>query len=563
MNRRTRAPRRPAGALAGALALVLLAAGCADVGRTPAPEAPPGTIRELVLPAESDGAVQGIENYNPYAVSPLTRTWLYEPLMLRDAYTCEYVPWLVTGFDVPDPTTLVMHVRDGVRWSDGTPMTADDVVFTMEAAKTYPGIDKGGLWSPTFGGVPTSITAQGSDVVVTFDAPFATKLQDVLTTTLLLPRHRYGSVGDITQYVDTDPVGTGPFVVGAYNGRRLTLVKNPDYWQADAIKVQQLSLEGQYDPNSAALKLRSGALDVYQGDIPNPVRSVRDAGTTDFDYSPAGTTVLAPNTERGPLGDAAFRKAMALAIDKDAVARKSTFGVMAAASQTMLKLPVQADQLPPQYSDGGYIPHDPAAAEAALDAAGYRKGTDGFRTTPDGQRISLAFTVQAGYIDYLAMAQQITADLRRVGLDVKQVVTDPAATDAAKKTGDFDLVLDYVGGGCTRAKELGSRLDSAQVPSADDPVLLLNTERFSDPAVDQLVDQYAAASTPAEQAEGLSKITDVYVQQVPLIALTYAPQRLIWSKDAASGWPSDSNRYPTDSLLRLMTELRPHDGTEG
>lgn len=563
MNRRTRAPHRSRGALVGALVLSLLAAGCADVGRTPAPEAPPGYIRELVLPSEVGGAVQGIENYNPYAVSPLTRTWLYEPLMVRDAYTCEYVPWLLTGFDVPDPTTLVLHVRDGVRWSDGTPMTAADVVFTMEAGKAYPGVDKGGLWSPTFGGVPTSITAQGSDVVVTFDAPFATKLQDVLTTTLVLPQHVYGSVGDITKYTDTKPVGTGPFVVSGFNGRRLTLVRNPDYWQADRVEVQQLSLEGTYDANSAALKLRSGALDLYQGDIPNPVRSVRDAGSTDFDYSPAGTTVLAPNNERGALKDPAFRKAMALAIDKDAVARKSTFGVMAPASQTMLKLPLQSDQLPPRYADGGYVPHDPAAAQAALDAAGYRKGPDGFRTTPDGQRISLAFTVQAGFIDYLAMAQQITADLRGVGIDVKQVVTDPAATDAAKKTGDFDLVLDYVGGGCTRAKDLGSHLDSSQISNGDDPVLLLNTERFSDPAVDRLVSEYAQASTPAEQADGLAKVIDVYEQQVPVIALTYAPQRLIWNRTSASGWPSDADRYPTDNLLRVITHLRPYDGKEG
>jgi peptide/nickel transport system substrate-binding protein len=547
-------------ALAGALSLTVLVTGCADVGREPAPAAQPGFISELVLPSESGGAVQSLENYNPYAITPLTRTWLYEPMMLRDAYTCDYVPWLVTGYETPDPTTLVLQVRDGVTWSDGTPMTADDVVFTMESAKAYPGMDKAGLWSPTFGGVPTAITADGNTVTVTFDAPFATKLQDVLSLTQVLPRHHYGDVGDITQYVDTDPVGTGPFVVGGYNGRRLVLLRNEDHWQADQIKVQQLSLQGTYDANSAALKLRSGALDLYQGDIPNPVRSVRATGVTDFDYSPAGTTVLTPNNERGPLRDVEFRKAMALAIDKDAVARKSTFGVMDAASQTMLKLPLQADQLPPQYADGGYIPHDPAAAEAALDAAGYVRGPDGARTTPEGERISLAFTVQAGYIDYLAMAQQITRDLAQVGIEARQVVTDPNATDAAKKNGDFDLVLDYVGGGCTRAKDLGQRLRSDQITGPDDPVPLLNSERFSDPAVDELVDAYSTATTPEEQAAGLSAITDVFVQQVPVIALTYAPQRLIWSEGSASGWPSDSNRYPTDSPLRIMTELRPYDG---
>ena len=72
-------------------------------------------------------------------------------------------------------------------------------------------------------------------------------------------------------------MSTGPFKVGSYNGRRLELVRRPDYWQADKIKVEKLVLEGNYDANQAALKLRSGELDFYSGEIPNPQKTFVEA----------------------------------------------------------------------------------------------------------------------------------------------------------------------------------------------------------------------------------------------------------------------------------------------
>ena len=128
-----------------------------------------------------------------------------------------------------------------------------------------------------------------------------------------------------------------------------------------------MALEGQYeDPNAAALKLRNGDLDVFTGDIPNPERSVKRNPNTDFYYAPAGTTVVTPNLDRKPFDDVKFREALAYGIDKEQATLKATYGVMKPASQTMLKLPVQAGDLPAKYADTqGYIPYDPAKAAAS------------------------------------------------------------------------------------------------------------------------------------------------------------------------------------------------------
>ena len=552
---------RRIGAVVTSVAVVAALSACANVGRVPAPPAPPGYIRELVLPAENGNAVQDLVNYNPYSLSPLTSQWLYEPLMLQNQYTCAFVPWLVTGYRFTTADTLVMTVRQGVKWSDGQPFTAQDVAFTLNAAKKYPGMDRSGLWTGAYGSTATAVTASGDTVTITSKGSLAAKLTDLMQTTRVLPQHVYGKVGDITKYIDKKPVGTGPFLVKSYNGRRLTLVRNPGYWQADTIKVQQISQEGSYDTNSAALKLRSGALDLYTGDIPNPVASVRRTGVTDFDYSPAGTTVLAPNDAKAPTSDARFREALAYAIDKERVSRNATFGVMKQGSQTMLKLPLQADALPAaDRTTKGYIPYDPKKAERLLTTAGYKKGADGFFTEPDGRPISLVFTVQAGFIDYLAMADVITRQLNAIGVRTKEIVTDPGAVDSDRKTGSFDLALDYVGGTCARAKDLGGHLATENIPKAKDAAVNLNTERFSDKATDAVVDQYLGTTDPKLQQQYLDKIIGVYTTQFPVIALQYAPQRLIYNTQVASGWPSASDAYPTDQLLLVMTHLRPKVG---
>ena len=535
----------------------LTASGCACIGRDPAPAAPPGYVQELILPAEQPNSVQGLENFNPYAPAPLTATWLYEPLMIRDLFSCELVPWLATGYEWPDQQTLVLSIRQGVNWGDGVPFTAKDVAFTLNAAKTYPGADKAGLWGELFGAPATEVVATDDATVrISFAGPAATKLDALLNTMKIVPEHIYGPGGDITTFVDKNPVGTGPYQVGEFNGRRLTLVRKDDYWQPDAYKVQQLSLEGAYDANSGALKLRNGDLDYYTGDIPNPERSVARNSATDFYYSPAGTTVLAPNNERFPTSDPKFRTAMAYGIDKAQLARKASFGVMEPASQTMVKLPVQQDLLPEKYrADGGYLDYDPAKAAQLLDEAGYKLGPDGKRTGPNGEAISLVFSVQAGFVDYLAMGDVVVRNLQALGIDTRLIATDPNAVDAQKKSGDFDMLLDYVNGGCVRAKDLGGKLGITKNSTASD--LLHNVARYRNADVDALVSQYEATTDETEQADYAAQLIDVFYQQVPYIALQYAPTRLIYNTRAASGWPSPENPYPTDNALYVLTHLRP------
>lgn len=548
---------------AGALAALVTVSGCANIGLEPPPPAEEGMIAEIRMPSEANSSVQGLVNYNYLSPNATVQTWLFEPLMIRDRFTCEAVPWLATSYEWPTTDRMIVHLREGVKWNDGEPFTANDVVYTFEAGKEYPAADRNGVWGEFYGAAATSVTALDDHTVeFQFDGPAVPKTDDVLQNTKILPEHIYADKGDPTTYVDTEGVGTGPFVPADYNGRRLVMTRNADYWDAENLKIQQISLEGQYDANSGALKIRSGALDMYRGDIPNPPRSVvaGDPENAHFFFPPDSSTVIAINNERPVLDDPAFRKGIAYALDREAISERASYGIMEPASQTMLLLPFQEAEVPDKWKGKEYIPYDPDEANRLLDEAGYEKNADGWRVDEDGKPLSFVFSVQAGWMDFIAMADVIVRNLRAVGVQIKMVATDPNAVDGMQRSGSFDMVLDFVGGGCQRARDLGSRLVSSQI--SHDKELLLNRARFDDPEVDALVAKWSNTTDDAEARKLQDEVIDVFMTEFPYIALQYAPSRLIYRTENAVGWPSEDNPYPVDQPLRLATKLRPAAGAD-
>lgn len=562
-TRRPRRLRRRAAALVVGGAVALSMSACAGSGlaaRGGITGGEDGMINQLTFPAESTQSIGGdLINFNPYAPNPITSTWLYEPLIVQNGLTCEQTPWLATKATWEGATRLTFDIRQGVTWSDGQPFTAADVAFTFNLAKQYPALDRAGVWTDAFGAPATSVTAVGDQVVFEFSGNAAAKYFGIVNDTKILPEHVYSKVGDPTTYIDQHPVATGPFQVGSYNGRQLVLDRRPDYWQADQVKVKKLVLEGQYDASQAALKLGAGELDAFWGEIPNPERTFvrRDPVNNHFFYAPNGISVLTPNTHEKPYDDPKFREAMAYLMDKESMSLKATYGIMAPASQTGLKLPLMDRYLPAEYAGKDtVVPYDPAKAAEILDAAGYRKGSDGRRTMPDGSKLTVNLSTPAGWIDTQAVMDIVQNSFEDAGITTSQKQISPEALDEEKKSGDFDVLQDYLHGGCDLARGIGAKFDSTQFP--DNETIRSNVGRYSTPATDEVVKRLSAATTDAQRKEEVGELVDLMMTQYPVISLTYAPARIIYRSDKAVGWPSAENPYahPTDNKLLLVTNLR-------
>lgn len=229
---------------------------------------------------------------------------------------------------------------------------------------------------------------------------------------------------------------------------------------------------------------------------------------------------------------------------------------MKPASQTGLKLPYAENLMPEEFAKKDTVlPFDTAKAEQLLDAAGYKVGANGMRTNPDGSPLQIKFTVQAGWIDYESTVEVIVRNLQALHLDAKTVKSAPDNVEAQKKSADFDMVLEYLHGGCEVARNIGSKLASDQIPTKTK--VQSNVERWNDPATDATIAQLSGSTDPAEQKKLVGSLVDTMMTQYPVTSLIYAPARMIYRTDKAVGWPSADDPYATNSdMLLIMTHLK-------
>ena len=230
---------------------------------------------------------------------------------------------------------------------------------------------------------------------------------------------------------------------------------------------------------------------------------------------------------------------------------------MKPASQTMLKLPVQAADLPAKYADTqGYIPYDPAKATQLLDAAGYKMGADGQRTRQDGKPLDLVFSLQAGYIDYIALADTVTRNWRALGIDIKMVTTDPDAVTAQKKAGDFDVVLEYVGGGCTRSREWGTRLNSSQI-NPEKSKDLLRTYRATETRRSTRRSRSGGDHRPGQDQGGLGQAGRRVDDRLPGDRAQLRTRPADLPERQHHRLAEEEKPYALDNMLYVITQIRP------
>ena len=163
--------------------------------------------------------------------------------------------------------------------------------------------------------------------------------------------------------------------------------------------------------------------------------------------------------------------------------------------------------------------------------------------------------MQAGFIDYQAIADVVVKGLNDSGVNAKVTASAPDSVDGQKKTGEFQLMLEYLHGGCELAKNMGTKLLSTQIPTKTE--ILPNVQRFKDPAVDAAVDKLAAQTDKEAQKAALEPLVETMMTRYPVTALIYAPARILYRTDKAVGWPSEEDPYanPSDDRLLWMTHL--------
>jgi peptide/nickel transport system substrate-binding protein len=540
-----------------ALAATALLAACGSSSKTATNSS---DVSSAVLTVESSQQNAITQNFNPFiqtsAATLLGATSLvYEPLLQANAINPgQYYHWLATGYSWSDGgDSITFRIRPGVKWSNGSPLTAADVAFTFNLLKQYPDVNNFGL--PI-----KSVSSSGSQVTIDFSSPQYSNLQNIAAEVYIVPQSVWSKVGDPGKFTDGSPVGSGPYTVSQITSQGVTLKANSSYWGGKPA-VSTIEFPTYASANSALSALETNQLGWGGNFIPG-VQQVFVAGNASHHvwFTPVQTNSLEPNLNKFPTNQLAVRKAISLAIDRQALSQQAEGGLEPpVANASGLTLPIFQPYLSSAVSSDTISPHsDIAGAKAVLEQAGYVMGSDGLFRTKAGQKLTIDITNPSSFADYATGDQMIAGWLRKAGIDATFVGQSTNAWGADIADGNFQLTQHWSQTSVSPYQLYNDWLNSAQATSnaAGD------FERLKDPTVDSDLAKAASANSTSDLSADLAPIEQYVATNLPVIPTVYGVVFDEYNTSQFTGWPSASNSYesgspntPTNEVVILR--LRP------
>ncbi len=533
--------------LTGAAALLAAAlAACSSSGSSGSPSGstggngPSGT-----LTISNEQGTQWNCSFNPFNPGNLgegvTMGQVYEPLAFVDTLqNAKATPWLATSWAWSNGNkTLTFTIRKGVNFSDGTPMTAADVAFTFNLMKKFEsaGLDVNSVWS-----VLSSVTQSGDNVVFTFKNPAVPYFYYIADQTPIVPQHIWSTISNPVTYADSNPVGTGAFTVNPCTPQNITYVANPHYWQPGEPKIAKVLYPAFTSNDPANTYLATGQAQWGSQFIPN-ITAVYTSKSPNNHYwfPPIANVSLIPNLTVPGLSDVAVRQAMAYAIDRNKVGNIGEYGEEPGANQSDIALPTFSSWMDTSAAAKYNYGYNPDKAKQILEQDGYTMGSDGIMAK-GGQKLAFSVINIGGYSDWVASMQVIQQDLKTVGI---QITTDNLSQNdflSRLYNGDYQLAYNNQQGGPSPYYEFRQWLYSANSAPIGKQAAS-NWERYSNPATDALINQYATTTSKAQQQQIVDQLQQVLLKDVPFIPVTEEVAWYQYNTAKFTGWPTPSNPY--------------------
>ena len=471
-------------------------------------------------------------------------------------------PTQANGGISPNGKVWTIHLRPGVKWSDGQPLTAADVAFTYNyVVKNH----MANLALATVGIVGAKVV-DPTTVQIICSQPKADMEHIFLP---ILPEHVWEHVSPraaATSYVSAPPiVGSGPFYTTAFKkGTYLEMVRNPYYWGKKPT-VDKIIFEMYQDADSMVSDLKSGNLDAAWG-IPQaqfkPLASQPGISTLaynffNWDYVDVNCSSSPASTGNPVLRDAGFRHALNYAIDRTKLAELAYQGLAAPATSIM---PPDTWSNPDYHwqpqTDQAYT-FDMAKANQLLDAAGYARAPSGLRLYK-GKPISLRLWSTTDFQQAQIEAKLIAGWLQKLGLKVTLSVLDRGTVYAdmfnykgAAFAPDYDLFVDDWAGFGDPGQTL-TAFTTAGIGATNEPA-------WSNAAFDSLTLQQATAMDPNKRNGFVQQAQQLFHEQSPQVVLVYPQYLEAYDTARWTGWtPMLNGRGPVfmttgnvDSYLNL------------
>src|SRR5256714_3700192 len=464
--------------------------------------------------------------------------FVYEPLVFVNILKNQAeTPILAQSYQWgADKKSIEFTIRDGVKWNDGQPSTADDVVFTFNLMKQAPATDLYSLWT---GAGLQSVPASGNKVTMQFANPAGPYFFNFANQVGIVPKHIW-STGDAAKKPDTwddpKPVGTGPFKVDPCTPNNIQYTANADYWQAGKPYIQKVEYPAYLDNGPGNLDLASGKAQWGSQFIPGIKAAYLDKSQGNNTWSPpVGNVEIFPNLDPSHkvTSQLAVRQAIALGIDRTKISAIGDDGQQPAANQTGVVVPTFS-----KYYD------EAAVKSAGLDAPNADKAKQLLASAgySAAKPLKLNIITIQGYTDWDASLAVIKQNLAAIGIQINIQDLAQQTYDDKLYKGDYDLAYgSEPAGGPTPYHEPRQMLDSKASGKIGDDAAS-NYVRYTNPDVDKLFDQYPTADD-ATQVDIIKKIGGHMLTDVPVIPTTESVDWFQYNTADIQGWPTKDNPY--------------------
>jgi len=454
----------------------------------------PLAVNELIVPATNPQQEMIFQLF--------VRLLREEPDFERHPAT--FTPALARSYEwSADHKTITLHLRENARWSDGVPVTADDVRWTWQA-QVSPEV----AWESSYMKVDIAdVEAVDPHTVrVRFKRAYAKQLFD-LNEGGILPRHAWGQIpfsrwrqsGDwFKQHLVVD----GPFTLGAWRRQQeVVLVRNPSFYDPDRPRLDRVVMRIIPDQASILTQLDSGELDFTAALSPRDAPRVTANPRLRVLAFPYRTWVgVAWNGSRQLFSDPEVRRALGMALDRRAIV-ETIWGKFARVAESPILSVVWAYDraLRP-------LPYDPGEARRILAAKGFTPGADGVLRR-GGKPFAFEISTNTGNqqrVDSLVMIQE---QLRRIGVRAEPRQIEFNALNAQVTAGDFDASV--LGSSMDTSLDLSAFFHSRAVAEGT------NVTRYSNPEVDRLIDHAMSLPDIALARQDLDRTQEILHREQP------------------------------------------------
>jgi peptide/nickel transport system substrate-binding protein len=482
---------------AGGAATLLPGAGVLAADETPVRG---GTLTTIIQP-EPPLLVLGL---NQQAPTQTVAGKIYESLLTYD-FDLQPKPSLAKSWQVSgDGLTYTFQLQDGVKWHDGAPFSAHDVVFSLKTflMETHPRARE------LFGRCASIEAPDDKTVVFTLKQSFPAFLQSFeISTAPIMPAHIYEGTDYRSNPKNATPIGTGPFKFDQWEkGSYIHLVAAPDYWQKGKPYLKDIYFKVIPDAASRALALETGDVLQSQYNDIDPFDVARLTKNPTLQITKKGYEFVAPvmwieiNTRVKPLDDKRFRQAILYALDREFIRDRIWFGLGRVATGPINSVTKYYDSNVPKY------PYDPAKATALLDQMGLKPDGSGVRATLKFMPLPYGETWQR-------LGEYVKQALGKVGVSVILESTDAAGWGRREANWDFDMTADFLYQYADPSIGVSRTYVSSNIHKG---VMFSNTEGYSNPEVDTLFEQAARENDPKLRQQYYTKVQQILVEDVPV-----------------------------------------------